>query len=102
MVRRDYPNKDTTKSSEKAEFIDPNARHPTKEEAGQGTATKATRRPKPSLSPRKSTASEDPNDYFERAQHLYGRHDARRIVANAPMGAPSPFPAGGGDREAGN
>ena len=96
-MRRDLPNKDTAKSSQ-SEFIDPNTRHPTATDAPQGTASKASRRSKASLSPTKSTASEDVNDYFERAAHLYGQHDARRIVANAPMGAPSPFPAGGGDR----
>ena len=100
MVRRDLPNKDTKgkpsmEYESKPEHIDPNARHPAIGDAEQGMAAKASRRTKASLSPTKSTASENVNDYFERAAHLYGATEARRIVANAPMGAKSSFPAGG-------
>jgi len=79
MVKRDLPNKDI--HTNPGEFIDPNSRHPTKGDAPEGTASKASRRTRASLSPTKSTASEDPNDYFERASHLYGQHDSRIIEA---------------------
>jgi hypothetical protein len=101
MIKRDLPNLDlpsegTARSiPRKPEHVDPNERHPAIGDALEGTAAKASRRPKPTLSPRKSTASEDVNDYHARAAHLYGQHDARRIVANPPMGARSAFPAGG-------
>lgn|SRR5262249_3369308 len=87
MVRRDHPNKDT--HTNPGEHIDPNSRHPALtggSAAVEGQASKASRRTKPALSPTKSTASENPYDYFERAARLYGQHDARRIVANTPMG----------------
>jgi len=101
-MRRDLPNKDTAKSSQ-SEFIDPNTRHSAASDydAEVRTAAKASRRKKTALAPRKSTASEDPNDYFERAAHLYGQTEARRIVANTPYGSGSTLP-GGADREAGN
>jgi hypothetical protein len=92
MVRRDLANKETKgdyKSvPKKPEHIDPNARHPAIGDAPHGTAAKASRRTKAVLSPRKSTASENVNDYHERAAHLYGQHDSRRIVANPPRDIP--------------
>ena len=99
MIKRDLPNKDTKgkpsmEYEHKPEFIDPNARHPALGDAEQGTATKAKSR--------RATVPEvfgpkgaDVHAYTDRALHLYGEHDSRRIVANPPMGAKSAFPAGG-------